>query len=140
MFVEVVRRHLAGLPAEETGWLAGLRDGVVGRARALLHDRPGEAWTLETLAREAGASRSTLAERFTRFVGEPPVQYLTRWRMQAAARLLADGEAKVASVALQVGYDSEAAFSRAFKYSIRARFTSNSSTWSGPWGSSGSRR
>ena len=115
MFVEVVRRYLAGLSAEQTGWLAGLRDRVVGRALALLHERPGEAWTLEKLAREVGLSRSALAERFTHFVGEPPVQYLTRWRMQVAARLLADGHAKVATIALQVGYDSEAAFSRAFK-------------------------
>jgi AraC-like DNA-binding protein len=115
MFVEVVRRYLAGLPAEQTGWLAGLRDRVVGRALALLHERPGEAWTLEKLARDVGLSRSALAERFSHFVGEPPVQYLTRWRVQVAARLLADGHAKVATVALRVGYDSEAAFSRAFK-------------------------
>jgi AraC-like DNA-binding protein len=115
MFVEVVRRYLAGLPAQQTGWLAGLRDRVVGRALALLHERPAEAWTLDRLARDVGLSRSALAERFTHFVGEPPVQYLTRWRMQVAARLLADSHAKVATVARQVGYDSEAAFSRAFK-------------------------
>jgi AraC-like DNA-binding protein len=115
MFVEVVRRYLAGLPAEHTGWLAGVRDRVVGRALALLHERPGEAWTLDKVARDVGLSRSALAERFTHFVGEPPVQYLTRWRMQVAARLLADGHGKVATVALKVGYDSEAAFSRAFK-------------------------
>jgi AraC-like DNA-binding protein len=114
LFVEVVRRHLAALP-EQTGWLAGLRDRTVGRALALLHDRPGDAWTLEGLAREAGLSRSALAERFAHLVGEPPMQYLTRWRMQVAARLLADGETKVSAVGLQVGYDSEAAFSRAFK-------------------------
>jgi AraC-like DNA-binding protein len=115
MFVEVVRRHLAGLPAEQTGWLAGLRDPSVGRALTCLHERPGDDWTLETLAKAAGLSRSALAERFTHFVGDPPMQYLTRWRMQVAARLLADGQAKVATVGLQVGYDSEAAFSRAFK-------------------------
>jgi AraC-like DNA-binding protein len=115
MFVEVVRRYLAGLPADQRGWLAGLRDAVVGRALASLHARPADAWTLESLAHEAGLSRSALAERFTALVGEPPMQYLARWRMQAAARLLADGQAKVAAVALQVGYESEAAFSRAFK-------------------------
>jgi AraC-like DNA-binding protein len=115
MFVEVVRRYLAGLSAEQSGWLAGLRDRTVGRALTLLHERPGADWTLEKLAKDVGLSRSALADRFTHFVGEPPMQYLTRWRMQAAARLLADGHAKVASVALQVGYDSEAAFSRAFK-------------------------
>jgi AraC-like DNA-binding protein len=115
MFVEVVRRYLAGLPAEQTGWLAGLRDRTVGRALARLHERPGDDWTLETLAKEVSLSRSALAERFAHFVGDPPMQYLARWRMQLAARLLADGHAKVATVALQVGYESEAAFSRAFK-------------------------
>ncbi|MGH7278237.1 MAG: AraC family transcriptional regulator [Candidatus Rokuibacteriota bacterium] len=115
MFVEVVRRHLAMLPAEQTGWLAGLRDPLVGRALTLLHERPAEPWTLEELARDAGLSRSTLADRFTRFVGHPPMQYLTGWRMQLAARMLADGAAKVSAVALEVGYESEAAFSRAFK-------------------------
>jgi AraC-like DNA-binding protein len=115
MFVEVVRRYLAALPAEQTGWLAGLRDRTVGRALSLLHERPGDDWTLERLARDVALSRSALAERFTHFVGDPPMQYLTRWRMQVAARLLADGQAKVSTVALQVGYESEAAFSRAFK-------------------------
>jgi AraC-like DNA-binding protein len=115
LFVEVVRRYLATLPAEQTGWLAGLRDAVVGRALALLHERPSHAWTLERLARDVGLSRSALADRFAHFVGQPPMQYLTRWRMQVAARLLADGVAKVSAVALEVGYDSEAAFSRAFK-------------------------
>ena len=115
MFVEVVRRYLAGLPAEQTGWLAGLRDRIVGRALTLLHGRPAEDWTLERLARDVGLSRSALAARFTHFVGDPPMQYLARWRMQVAARLLADGEAKVSTVGLRVGYDSEAAFSRAFK-------------------------
>ena len=115
MFVEVVRRHLAALPREQRGWLAGLRDPVVGRALGLLHERPAHPWTLEELARAAGASRSVLAERFAHFVEDPPMQYLTRWRMQIAARLLAEGTRKVSAVALEVGYDSEAAFSRAFK-------------------------
>jgi AraC-like DNA-binding protein len=115
LFVEVVRRHLATLPAEQRGWLAGLRDPVVGRALALLHERPAHPWTLDELARGAGASRSVLAERFTHFVEDPPMQYLARWRMQIAARLLAESTRKVAAVAMEVGYDSEAAFSRAFK-------------------------
>jgi AraC-like DNA-binding protein len=115
MFIEVVRRHLATLPAEETGWLAGLRDPMVGHALALLHGRPGHAWTLESLAHDVGLSRSVLAERFAHLVGHPPMGYLTRWRMQVAARLFADGPAKVSAVAREVGYDSEAAFSRAFK-------------------------
>lgn len=115
MFVEVVRRCLTQAPDAQSGWLAGLRDPLVGRALVLLHRKPAAAWTLETLAGEAGASRSTLAECFTRFVGQPPMQYLAQWRLQLAARMLADGSAKVSAVARDVGYESEAAFSRAFK-------------------------
>lgn len=115
LFVEVVRRYLAGLPEEQTGWLAALRDAAVGRVLALLHQQPAEAWTLETLGREVGLSRSVLAERFSRLVGQPPAQYLARWRMQVATKLLADGAPKVYAVARAVGYESEAAFSRAFK-------------------------
>jgi AraC-like DNA-binding protein len=115
MFVEVVRRYLASMPAEQTGWLAGLRDPEVGRALAWLHRQPAHGWTVEELGRRSGLSRSTLAERFTALVGQPPMQYLARWRMQIAASLLADDRSKVSSVALEVGYDSEAAFSRAFK-------------------------
>src|SRR5688500_5079815 len=115
MFVEVVRRYLEALPADQTGWLAGLRDAGIGRALALLHERPAHPWTLEQLAAQSGLSRSVLADRFTRLVGQPPMQYLTSWRVQVAARLLADGAAKVAAVGLEVGYASEAAFSRSFK-------------------------
>jgi AraC-like DNA-binding protein len=115
MFVEVIRRYLASVLPEQTGWLAGLHDEFVGRAIGLLHERPAHGWTLDDLAAEVGLSRSAFAERFTRLVGEPPMQYLSRWRMQMAARLLADGSAKVAAIAVEVGYDSEAAFSRAFK-------------------------
>lgn len=118
VFVEVLRRHLAALPAEETGWLAALRDPAIGRALAVLHARPHEPWTLERLAREAALSRSVFAERFAHFVGQPPIQYLTRWRIQRAARLLADGRETVAAVAHAVGYASEAAFSRAFKKAV----------------------
>jgi AraC-like DNA-binding protein len=115
LFVEVVRRHLQSAPAEERGWLSGLRDPLVGRALALLHQTAAAPWTLDQLAREVGASRSTLAERFTHFAGTPPMQYLARWRMQLAARRLAEGTEKVGAIALDVGYESEAAFSRAFK-------------------------
>lgn len=115
MFVEVIRQHMDQLPPDNTGWLAGLRDPMVGRALALLHARPAHAWTLEELAAEVGASRSALAERFAQLVGHPPIRYLTQWRMQIAARRLADRNAKVAAIASDVGYDSEAAFSRAFK-------------------------
>jgi AraC-like DNA-binding protein len=115
MFIEVVRRHIASLPPENTGWLAGLRDPHVGRALGKLHDRPAEPWTLEDLARQVGVSRSMLAERFTHFVGAPPMQYLSQWRMQLAANLLVSGNAGLAEIAAAVGYGSEAAFSRAFK-------------------------
>ena len=115
MFVEVVRRYVATLPPEQTGWLAGLRDPYVGRALAALHDRPSVAWTVKTLAREAALSRSALAERFTQLVGDAPMQYLTRWRMQLAATLLRGRGASVFEAATEVGYASEAAFSRAFK-------------------------
>ena len=115
MFIEVVRRHLETLPPGQTGWLAGLRDGYVGRALALLHNRPAHAWTLDELAHEVGLSRSAFAERFNQLAGQPPMQYLAQWRMQVAARLLSDGNSSVAEVALEVGYDSDAAFSRAFK-------------------------
>jgi AraC-like DNA-binding protein len=115
MFLEVVRRHLDGLPPEQTGWLAGLRDDVVGRALGLLHQRPGHAWTLADLAREVASSRSDLSRRFTRLVGRPPMQYLAQWRMQVAANRLTQGGAKIAAIGVELGYDSEAAFSRAFK-------------------------
>jgi AraC-like DNA-binding protein len=115
MFIEVLRRHLESLPTEHGGWLAGIRDPMVGRALALLHERPGHPWTLAELATAAASSRSSLAERFTQLVGVPPMQYLTQWRMQVAAALLKETGAKVAAVAAEVGYESEAAFSRAFK-------------------------
>jgi AraC-like DNA-binding protein len=115
MFVEVLRRYLAGMPEAQTGWLAGLRDRLVGRALALLHDRPADPWTVESLARRVGLSRSALHERFVAFVGQPPMHYLANWRMQLASGLLAGSNASVASVALEVGYESEAAFSRAFR-------------------------
>ncbi|HEX5387713.1 MAG TPA: AraC family transcriptional regulator [Gemmatimonadales bacterium] len=115
MFLEVLRRYLAELPPGQTGWLAGLRDEMVGRVLALLHAEPAHPWTLAELAREAASSRSNVAKRFAELVGQPPMQYLAQWRMQVAANLLAQSGAKVAAVASEVGYDSEAAFSRAFK-------------------------
>jgi AraC-like DNA-binding protein len=117
MFIEVLRRYLADLPPGQSGWLAGLRDEAVGRALSLLHGRPAHSWTLGDLAREVASSRSNLARRFTELVGQPPMQYLTHWRMQVAANLLAQRSDKVATIATEVGYDSEAAFSRAFKKS-----------------------
>ena len=115
MFVEVIRLHMDQLANNNTGWLAGLRDPLVGRALTLLHSRPAHAWTVEELASEAAASRSALADRFVHLVGCPPIQYLTQWRMQIAAKRLTDPSVKIATIAHEVGYDSEAAFSRAFK-------------------------
>ena len=115
MFIEVVRRHLESLPPEQAGWLAGLRDPFIGKALSLMHGKPAHGWTIEELATQVGSSRSVLAERFTDFVGIPPMQYLAKWRMQIASQLLSGGGANVASIAAEVGYESEAAFSRAFK-------------------------
>jgi AraC-like DNA-binding protein len=115
MFVEVVRRHLEALPPQRTGWLAGLKDPVVAPALAQLHERPSHPWTLADLARAVATSRSVLAERFSHLVGVPPMQYLTQWRLQLAAEQLTHGSAKVAAIGAGVGYESEAAFSRAFK-------------------------
>ena len=118
LFVEVLRRYVDALPAGQTGWLAGMRDPSVGRVLALLHEKPDAPWTLERLADDAAMSRSTLHERFVHFIGQPPMQYLAQWRMQVAARLLRDTKAKLIEVALGVGYESEAAFSRAFKRAV----------------------
>jgi AraC-like DNA-binding protein len=115
LFVESVRRHLAKLPPEATGWLAGLRDPVIGRALSLLHARVQEEWTAEKLAHEIHMSRSSFAERFTAVIGQPPMRYLIRWRMQLARQRLRDSRDTVAQIAFAVGYDSEAAFTRAFR-------------------------
>jgi len=115
LFVEVIRHYLSSLPSEQTGWLAGLCEPIVAQALALLHSRPADPWSLEQLAREIGVSRSRLADRFSALIGQPPMRYLTRWRIQLASRLLSEDAAKVSAVAIDVGYQSEAAFSRAFK-------------------------
>jgi AraC-like DNA-binding protein len=115
MFVEAIRRHIESLPPEQTGWLAGLRDRFVGKSLALMHSNPAHAWTVDELAGAVGLSRSALAERFTGLVGQPPMQYLTRWRLQLAANLLRSNRRSVAAIAAEVGYESEAAFNRAFK-------------------------
>jgi AraC-like DNA-binding protein len=115
MFIEVVRLHLEEMGPDQRGWLAGLRDQQVGRALSLLHTKTAHSWTLEELAQEAGLSRSTFAERFNQLVGRPPMQYLAQWRMQIAAAHLSRGDSTVADVAMKVGYESEAAFSRTFK-------------------------
>jgi len=120
MFVDVVRRHIETLPPDASGWLSGLRDPHVGAALALLHGRPAEAWTVERLARDVGLSRSTFADRFAHFVQDSPMHYLTQWRMQLATRLLERQGVGIAQVAAEVGYESEAAFNRAFKNCVGA--------------------
>lgn len=115
LFIEAIGQYVAGLPSERKGWFAGLRDAQIGRALALLHEKPMQAWTAEELAAQVGMSRSVLAERFTVLVGDSPMHYLAKWRMHVAAQQLRDGSDNVAQVAFAVGYDSEAAFSRAFK-------------------------
>ena len=114
-FIETLRRYMEQLPPERTGWLAGARDPVVGNILALLHRKPCHPWTLAELAAKAGASRSVIAERFARFLGEPPLTYLARWRLQLAARFLQTTQKTILQLALDVGYESEAAFNRAFK-------------------------
>ncbi|TMH17145.1 MAG: AraC family transcriptional regulator [Betaproteobacteria bacterium] len=115
MFVEAMRRYAESLPPEGKGWLAGVRDAQIGRALALLHGEPGKAWTVDELARNVALSRSALAERFAALVGEPPMQYLMRWRLALAAQTLRSSGEAVARVAERSGYESEAAFNRAFK-------------------------
>jgi AraC-like DNA-binding protein len=115
LFVETIRRYIAQLSPEETGWLAGARDPEIGRVLALLHRAPEKPWTIEMLAREVGISRSVLAERFRHYLNEPPMSYLTRWRLLLAARMLKSSSRGVADIAADVGYESEAAFNRAFK-------------------------
>ena len=114
MFVEILREYMHRLPANQGGWLAGLNDAHVGKALRLLHANPTRNWTVGELARESAISRSALAERFTELVGDAPIRYLANWRMQLAKQLLREG-AHVQEVATRVGYESEAAFNRAFK-------------------------
>ena len=115
MFADLVRRYVESLPEESRGWLGGLRDRYIGRALNLMHAEPTRAWTLQELAKESGLSRSSFAERFTGYVGIPPMQYLQKWRLQIAASRLLEGGGGIAAIAADVGYESEAAFSRAFK-------------------------
>jgi len=115
LFVETLRIYIAHLPAEQTGWLAGARDLEVGKTLALMHRNPAHPWTIASLATEAGVSRSVLAERFRHYLKEPPMAYLTRWRLQLGAQMLASTSYSVAQIASEVGYESEASFNRAFK-------------------------
>jgi AraC-like DNA-binding protein len=115
MVVETLRRYVAQLSPEDSGWLSGLRDKAVGKCLALMHEKPAHRWTVDALAREVGTSRSVLAERFTHFVGQSPMQYLGRWRMALATNYLRRSSLSVARIAEEVGYESDANFSRAFR-------------------------
>jgi AraC-like DNA-binding protein len=115
LFVDTLRRYVAGLPDGQRGWLTGARDPIVGKSLGLLHRRVAHPWTIASLADEVGISRSALVQRFTRYLSEPPMAYLTRWRLQLAARSLEKTSRGVAEIAGDVGYESEAAFNRAFK-------------------------
>ena len=118
MFVYILRSHLAALPAHEPTWLRALVDPQIGSALRFMHEDPSADWTVAKLAAGVGMSRSAFAARFTQFVGESPMQYLTRWRLQKAAALLRSGDVDIADVAARVGYESPAAFSKAFKRTI----------------------
>jgi len=115
LFVDTMRRYVAGLPDQTTGWLAGARDPFVGKSLALLHSRPSHPWTIAKLSTDVGLSRSALVERFTRYLSVPPIAYLTGWRLRLAAEALTSTPKGVADIAADVGYESEAAFNRAFR-------------------------
>jgi AraC-like DNA-binding protein len=115
LFLDTLRRYVASLPEHQTGWLTGVRDPIVGKSLGLLHGRIAHPWTIAELSDEVGISRSALVQRFTRYLSEPPMTYLTRWRLQVAARSLEKTARGVAEIAAEVGYESEAAFNRAFK-------------------------
>ena len=119
LFVETLRRYINTLPPDQTGWLAGARDPMVGQAMALMHKTPAHPWTVAELARHVGLSRTRFAERFRHFLGEPPMAYLARWRVKLGAEILQSTEDSVAEIAANVGYGSEAAFNRAFKRELK---------------------
>jgi AraC-like DNA-binding protein len=134
LFVETLRRYVALLPREQTGWLAGVRDPEVGKTLALLHRKPAHPWTIAALAKEVGISRSVLAERFRRYLSKTPIAYLTCWRLQLGAQLLTSTSNSVAQIAAEVGYESEPSFNRAFKREFAlppARFRNQSKSTRG---------
>jgi AraC-like DNA-binding protein len=115
LLVEAVRQFAADAGPAGPGWLRGLADPQIGRALAAIHREPASAWTAEALAGIAGLSRSAFADRFAGLVGEPPIRYVTQWRLHLARQRLREGHSGIARIAHEVGYDSEEAFSRAFK-------------------------
>jgi AraC-like DNA-binding protein len=116
LFIDTLRRYVSGLSEQQTGWLAGTRDPYVGKSLALLHNRVAHPWTIADLADQVGISRSALTERFTRYLAEPPMTYLTRWRLHLGARALEKTSRGVAEIAADVGYESEAAFNLHFSH------------------------
>jgi AraC-like DNA-binding protein len=125
LFIEALRRYIAGLPPHQQGWFAALKDPFISRALALMHSQSDQPWTAEAVARQVGLSRSAFAERFSALLGQPPMQYLAQWRMHLAAQRLRMSRDPLARIAAEVGYDSEAAFSRAFK----RQFGAPPATW-----------
>jgi len=115
LFIEVMRRYAARLPANATGWFAALNDPIVGRALQFVHEDPTRRWTVDDLAREAGSSRTVLAERFNEVLGQAPIEYITNWRMQLASERIRNSADSLAAIAAAVGYGSLPAFNRAFK-------------------------
>ena len=114
LFIEALRKYAAQLPEQCTGWLAAARDPHIGRALVLLHSRMAHPWTIGDLASEVGMSRSAFIDRFSQLLSMPPMTYLTRLRMHLAARALVSSAVNMPTIAAQVGYESEAAFNRAF--------------------------
>lgn len=115
MFIEILRNYTQYSPDQQVGWLSALNDPVVGQALESIHADPAHSWTVSELADQIGVSRSALATRFTQMVGQPPMKYLTYWRLQLASQQLQHSDDSIAKIAIQVGYESEAAFNRAFK-------------------------
>jgi AraC-like DNA-binding protein len=118
MFIEILRNSMQHLPNQQVGWLSALNDPIIGQALESIHADPAHPWTVSELANKIGISRSALAARFTQFVGQPPMKYLTYWRLQLASRQLQYSDNSIAKIAIQTGYESEAAFNRAFKRHI----------------------
>lgn len=115
LFVETLRGYIDSLPSTQPGWLAGLRDAQVGKCLERMHSAPGRDWSVDSLAEEIHVSRSVLAQRFNDVVGVPPMQYLKRWRLSIAARMLRSDRANIGHIIDAIGYESESSFSRAFK-------------------------
>lgn len=119
LFIQIIQRWVELQGVERCGWLGALHDPLIGKALSLIHSQPQQPWTVASLARAVACSRSAFAARFSTLTGEGPIAYLTRWRMQLAARLLAEHpHTRVSEIAERVGYHSEAAFSKAFKREV----------------------